>query len=678
MLGLSPVQQVRSGSPSPKSVRFAVEEQSLATSCLTSQALENGKDEAYFQAPATYPGDSFPEHMRQPQVQRLDKYYAGMKEEYYTKSGKAPVTPRNFAKWRNTSCASGPAQLWELFAGSARLSYLALLAGLAVAFPVDLRYGWDLSVKEHQDMILQAQELMDPKVIVMSPSCAPWVSTAKDLTDDDRDYLRAHEQEALRFVKVMANRQAERGHAFVVEQPWTSNMWRHSVLATLQQDLRGCRPRQRTDLCCFGAVDRKGFPLLKATGLQGNISLRNSTRRCQGHRVEHGSVQGNPDRMSTAFPQLFCKAIIKDIVKYLKTINEKPTGIFAAGRDQARSTASSSKDPAIIRNAVTTLLPQLLEEFKQAAMKRENLDDVKVNWPEGVTVSAIDSVLFKHLLLCLVEDSVNVISEEKGKHNHWTQDPVHLGVLRKVFGRVLDVKGVCTSLQAETYPQPMPFLRTESAPFRVIVRGEVKNWTVKKAEDLRTLTSRQLNEKVFCEDWVIAIFGSSAKDKDYWEVDRLRGKAVRHHIQPRTAMFTPREAEGPVDMEELSSTRTTSATPYDKPGPKVVIRDEWTTRDSSRAAMETGRWTGTTEFEILIPEEDPRQDDPVVRESEEREAVMDREEEQADAVDAEDGPAIDPPKRANFDFRRVLVRLPRLAREDTQQAKRLLLGLHKC
>ena len=381
--------------------------------------------------------------------------------------------------------------------------------------------------------------------------------------------------------------------------------------------------------------------------------------------------------MSTAFPQLFCKAIIKDIVKYLKTINEKPTGIFAAGRDLARSTASSSKDPAIIRNAVTTPLPQLLEEFKQAAMKRENLDDVKVNWPEGVTVSAIDSVLFKHLLLCLVEDSVNVISEEKGKHNHWTQDPVHLGVLRKVFGRVLDVKGVCTSLQAETYPQPMPFLRTESAPFRVIVRGEVKNWTVKKAEDLRTLTSRQLNEKVFCEDWVIAIFGSSAKDKDYWEVDRLRGKAVRHHIQPRTAMFTPREAEGPVDMEELSSTRTTSATPYDKPGPKVVIRDEWTTRDSSRAAMETGRWTGTTEFEILIPEEDPRQDDPVVRESEEREAVMDREEEQADAVDAEDGPAIDPPKRANFDFRRVLVRLPRLAREDTQQAKRLLLGLHE-
>lgn len=170
-----------------------------------------------------------------------------------------------------------------------------------------------------------------------------------------------------------------------------------------------------------------------------------------------------------------------------------------------------------MRTAVVTPLPKLLEEFKEAALKRRNLDEVQVQWPEGVIITAVDSLIFKHLLLCLVEDSVNVISEAKGKHNHWSQDPVHLGVLRKVFGRVLDVKGVCTSLHAEHFPLPMPFLRTESAPFRVIIRGEVKRWTVKKAEDLRTFTQAQLKEKVFCEDWVIAVFGSTAKDKDYWE-----------------------------------------------------------------------------------------------------------------------------------------------------------------
>ena len=117
-----------------------------------------------------------------------------------------------------------------------------------------------------------------------------------------------------------------------------------------------------------------------------------------------------------------------------------------------------------MRTAVVTPLPKLLEEFKEAALKRRNLDEVQVQWPEGVIITAVDSLIFKHLLLCLVEDSVNVISEAKGKHNHWSQDPVHLGVLRKVFGRILDVKGVCTSLHAEHFPLPMPFRCPSCAP----------------------------------------------------------------------------------------------------------------------------------------------------------------------------------------------------------------------
>ena len=315
-----------------------------------------------------------------------------------------------------------------------------------------------------------------------------------------------------------------------------------------------------------------------------------------------------------------------------------------------------------------------MEEFRQAALKRANLDEVMIQWPEGVSVPAVDSLMLKHLLLCLVEDSVNIISEQKGKHNHWSQDPVHLGVLRKIFGRYLDVKGVCTSLHAEQFPLPMPFLRTESAPYRLIIRGEVKKWTVKTVEDLRTLTGEQLNKKIFAEDWVVAIFGSTAKDKDYWDIDRARGRATRHHIQPRVAMFTPREDEGPISLEELTVDRTTTAFPYDNQGPKVVIRDDWTKRDSSRAALESGRWTGTSEFVIQAPPtEDEREEDPALREADAREEVLDQE----PVEEQQEDPPIEPPRRSNFDFRRVLVRLPRLSKEDPQQAKRLLLGLHE-
>ena len=217
----------------------------------------------------------------------------------------------------------------------------------------------------------------------------------------------------------------------------------------------------------------------------------------------------------------------------------------------------------------------------------------------------------------------------------------------------------------------MPFLRTETAPLRMIIRGEIKAWTVKPIEDLRTH-----------ESWIVAVFGSSPQDSDYWELDKARGRAIRHHLRPRVAMFTPREDEGPISLDELSSGRVTTAQPYDTPRPKVIIRAEWTSRESSRAALEQGRWTGATEFTLRIPDDDPAPpDDPVVRAAGVREDELDAEERQEAArdeegMDPEGEAAIDPPRRTNFDFRRVLVRLPQLARSDEEQAKRLILGLH--
>ena len=40
-----------------------------------------------------------------------------------------------------------------------------------------LRYGWNLGTVSHQEMILEAQEMLDPKVIVMSPSFGTWTSS---------------------------------------------------------------------------------------------------------------------------------------------------------------------------------------------------------------------------------------------------------------------------------------------------------------------------------------------------------------------------------------------------------------------------------------------------------------------------------------------------------------------
>ena len=207
--------------------------------------------EAEFSRPTMYPGDQYPEGLPTEYARRLDHHYKRMKEEYCSKSGKPTISPKNYGRWCRTRASRTPVQLWELFSGSSRLSYLALLAGLTVAFPVDFRYGWNLGCREHQDMILDAQERLRPEVIVMSPSFSTWArpSSQQNIIQEE---LKELEAKAMQFVKVLACRQAEKGHGFLLEQPWTSPIWKHSVLATLQNDVADCRPRQRADQCCFG------------------------------------------------------------------------------------------------------------------------------------------------------------------------------------------------------------------------------------------------------------------------------------------------------------------------------------------------------------------------------------------------------------------------------------------
>ena len=600
----------------------------------------------------------------------------------------------------------------------------AVLMGLSVAFPVDYRYGWDISNPQHQHMLLEAQEYLRPDVVVVAPDCAPWSVSANRLTEEDREQVRESQSPTLAFVKTLLQRQHREGRGFILEQPWSSAMWKKSMMSQLQHELPGCRPRQRTDQCCFGAQDEQGRPIMKPTGLQANFSLRQSSRRCQGHAQGHGQLQSSYQGVSrtasaAVYPHLLCRAIVKDIMKYISSGRSStmisffgykcekcalgrnaPPGLEhtfipkecrhaskfkepeASSAPASSSSAPSGVNPGLpVRAVVNTPMPQLLEEYQQKAMKSKNLDQIRIQFPDTFPeLPAVHSVMLKQLLTDLISDSVNILSEHKGQHNHWSQDPLHLALLRKILGKMMLVRGVCVSLHAEVYPQPMPFLRTESAPLRMIIRGDVASWTVKTLEDLRTFSSKQLNNKIYCEDWIVAIFGSAPKDQDYWEINRARGIVTRHHLQPRITLFAPNEAEGPVSIEELQTSRVTTAISHDRPGPKIIIRDEWTSRDSSRAALEGGRWTGSTEFQLVPQEDDERPEvDPVLRKAAVDGQELDTQEasQEAPEEEIEDAPTIQPPMKANFDFRRVLVRLPKLAKDDVAQARRLLLGLHE-
>ena len=100
----------------------------------------------------------------------LKKKYKSMPEEYYTRSGLRPITPWNFKSWFQQARGKRLRwHFWELFSGSGRLSFIMLLAGLTVGFPVDMRYGWNMNNPQHQSMLRQARDEFCPGVMFMAP-----------------------------------------------------------------------------------------------------------------------------------------------------------------------------------------------------------------------------------------------------------------------------------------------------------------------------------------------------------------------------------------------------------------------------------------------------------------------------------------------------------------------------
>eukprot|EP00435_Cladocopium_sp_Y103_P012535 s172_g3.t1 len=106
--------------------------------------LGNDYNLEYDETEHIYEGDIFPGHLSDVKLRYLQKMYKAVPEEFYEKTKKAPVTPRNARSWLRKRCGS-IFHLWEWCSGSGRLSLVALLSGLCILFPIDFRYGWDLA-----------------------------------------------------------------------------------------------------------------------------------------------------------------------------------------------------------------------------------------------------------------------------------------------------------------------------------------------------------------------------------------------------------------------------------------------------------------------------------------------------------------------------------------------------
>ena len=593
--------------------------------------------------PMTYEGDYYPDGLEDNKISRLNAHYKAVPEEFYNKSSRPVLRPQNFQRWKKQR--QRKANLWELCSGSGRLSWIALVSGLVVANPINYRYGWDLANKEHQNMILEMQDILNPDVIAITPSCRPWTVSANRRSKEETRRLREAERPVLEFLVKICWRQHEKRHGFFWEQPWGSAMWRNSPLACIQ-DIPDCRPRVRADQCMFGCTNESLQPIQKATGLQANITLRKAINRCAGHGGrKHAQLQGSSNgklrtTQAAVYPGRFCKAIVADIMKYIQgnksgapqttyLTNHQHTEIYyKCERCRLGRAAPPDMEHTLVPREcrVAASLPTPASSTAQVPIRRACSDYSSYRLGSGVQGPSSSFTRGRRSqrqcsrgvpVHCGRDDHLkylfSIISAKTDKYTHWNEDPIYLSILKQLFRKSLTVKGVCCTLHAEMIPTPMPYLRTSAAPLRIVIKGDVKRWSISALEDIRTMTNEQLHQRKLYEDWMIVIYGHEGDGKDYWEVDHNRGKVVRFHMEPRKALFTPMNASCPVSVDKLAETRTTHATPHELPGPRLTVKDNWTQRDAHRLALDGQSWTGTTEFDILEAADPQEAADPVQR-----------------------------------------------------------------
>ena len=276
-----------------------------------------------------YDGDHFPDHWSSDRVSKMTAYYRSIPEEYYSKSGRRPVTPSNFEAWMRRSKDRGLRfQFWEWCSGSGRLSLLLLTAHLIVGFPVDFRYGWDLGHAPHQQMLQRCWETFAPSHLFAAPSCTPWSIASSGKDPSARELERRSELPTLEFIhdSMMAQIDCHRG--FTIEQPHGSAMLKDSPIARLLQ-----QPGVKTvrfDQCMLGAQDESQQPVKKATSFLTNRRWRRVVKRCDGHRGKpHGILQGrfrgcSRTAMAAVYPKRLCQAVAQDLWAILRGDKEFP------------------------------------------------------------------------------------------------------------------------------------------------------------------------------------------------------------------------------------------------------------------------------------------------------------------------------------------------------------------
>ena len=158
--------------------------------------------------------------------------YRQLPESYYGGDSSKFVTPDTI----NLDELSGdsPSEMWEWYSGSASLSDHLREFKVTHLPPLDYRYGWNLSKRQHQMKALDALLTVGTKCLVASPNCAPWGNNSRSSPQDVRCAKREEEYSTLAFLAVACFFQFLLNRRYILENCAYSDIFTDSPLHFLR------------------------------------------------------------------------------------------------------------------------------------------------------------------------------------------------------------------------------------------------------------------------------------------------------------------------------------------------------------------------------------------------------------------------------------------------------------
>ena len=137
-----------------------------------------------------------PTHLTDEERHTAEQEFKALPEHFYTNRKDLPViTPDACAHFLDVMTTLKPRPhitLWSWCSGSSRLTYTmsSMPFSELVLFPVDLRYGWDIRLPEHQLLLQRVDALLRPHTTTMEPRCKYWSKAgsrrAPEVTEERR------------------------------------------------------------------------------------------------------------------------------------------------------------------------------------------------------------------------------------------------------------------------------------------------------------------------------------------------------------------------------------------------------------------------------------------------------------------------------------------------------------